>query len=475
MEQERKVDHVIEAIAKYVVDTPIESKEAYRVARHVLMDTIGVGLLALRFPECAKHLGPIVPGTVVPQGVRVPGTQFELDPVQGAFSIGTMIRWLDYNDTWLAAEWGHPSDNLGGILAVADYISQRRVAQGEASLTMQDVMTAMIKAHEIQGVLALENSLNRVGLDHVLFVKIATTAVTAGMLGATREEIENAVSNAFLDNSSLRAYRHAPNTGSRKSWAAGDATSRGVRLAMMAVLGEMGYSSALTAPVWGFQDALFRGQTVSLQRPFGSYVMENVLLKISFPAEFHAQTAVECALALHEQVKDRLDQVKEIIVTTHESAIRIIDKKGPLHNPADRDHCLQYMIAIGLIFGELTADHYEDAIAIDPRIDRLREKMTVVEDVSYSQDYLDPEKRSIANALQIIYHDGTKSDKIVVHYPIGHRRRREEGLPLVVTKAKANYATRFPRNKADKILAVFEDQERLATLKVTEFMQMHMI
>nr|NNM89482.1 bifunctional 2-methylcitrate dehydratase/aconitate hydratase [Bacilli bacterium] len=475
MEQERKVDHVIEAIAKYVVDTQIASKEAYRVARHVLMDTIGVGLLALRFPECAKHLGPIVPGTVVPQGVRVPGTQFELDPVQGAFSIGTMIRWLDYNDTWLAAEWGHPSDNLGGILAVADYISQRRVAQGEASLTMQDVMTAMIKAHEIQGVLALENSLNRVGLDHVLFVKIATTAVTAGMLGATREEIENAVSNAFLDNSSLRAYRHAPNTGSRKSWAAGDATSRGVRLAMMAVLGEMGYSSALTAPVWGFQDALFRGQTVSLQRPFGSYVMENVLLKISFPAEFHAQTAVECALALHEQVKDRLDQVKEIIVTTHESAIRIIDKKGPLHNPADRDHCLQYMIAIGLIFGELTADHYEDAIAIDPRIDRLREKMTVVEDVSYSQDYLDPEKRSIANALQIIYHDGTKSGKIVVHYPIGHRRRREEGLPLVVTKAKANYATRFPRNKADKILAVFEDQDRLATLKVTEFMQMHMI
>ena len=475
MEQERKVDHVIEAIAKYVVDTPIASKEAYRVARYVLMDTIGVGLLALRFPECAKHLGPIVPGTVVPYGVRVPGTQFELDPVQAAFSIGTMIRWLDYNDTWLAAEWGHPSDNLGGILAVADYISQRRVAQGEASLTMQDVMTAMIKAHEIQGVLALENSLNRVGLDHVLFVKIATTAVTAGMLGATREEIENAVSNAFLDNSSLRAYRHAPNTGSRKSWAAGDATSRGVRLAMMAVLGEMGYPSALTAPVWGFQDALFRGQTVSLQRPFGSYVMENVLLKISFPAEFHAQTAVECALTLHEQVKDRLDQIKEIIVTTHESAIRIIDKKGPLHNPADRDHCLQYMIAIGLLFGELTADHYEDAIAIDPRIDRLREKMTVVEDVSYSQDYLDPEKRSIANALQIIYHDGTKSDKIVVHYPIGHRRRREEGLPLVVTKAKANYATRFPRKKADKILAVFEDQERLEKLTVTEFMHMHMM
>lgn len=470
-----QTDQVITAIADYVLNTTIESEEAYQVARYVLMDTLGVGILALRFPECTKHLGPIVPGTIVPNGVRVPGTQFELDPVQGAFNIGAMIRWLDYNDTWLAAEWGHPSDNLGGILATADYISHRNLAEGKPPLTVKDVLTAMIKAHEIQGVLALVNSLNRVGLDHVLFVKVATTAVTTGLLGGGKEEIENAISNAWIDNTSLRTYRHAPNTGSRKSWAAGDATSRGVRLALMAMSGEMGYPSALTAPGWGFQDALFKGQEIKLARPFGSYVMENVLLKISFPAEFHAQTAVECALSLHNEIKGRLDDIKEIVLTTHESAIRIIDKKGPLFNPADRDHCLQYMVAIGLLFGELTAEHYEDEVARDPRIDRLRDKMTVVEDQQYSQDYLDPDKRSIANAVQVFFNDGSKTEKVVVEYPIGHRRRRGEGLPLVVEKAAANYATRFPKRRVHHILDVFSDQQQLEALPVNEFMKLFII
>lgn len=370
----RETDALLVEIADYVIDYPINRDEAYQTARYVLIDSIGTAVLALRYPECAKLLGPLVPGTVVPYGVRVPGTQYELDPVQGAFNIGTMIRWLDYNDTWLAKEWGHPSDNLGGILAVADYLSRKRLAEGKAPLTMRDVFTASIKAHEIQGVLALDNSFNRVGLDHVLLVKVATTAVATALLGGGKEEVINALSNAWIDNASLRTYRQAPNTGSRKSWAAGDATSRGVWLALMAMRGEMGYSSALTAPTWGFQDVLYRGQPVRLSRPLGSYVMENVLFKISFPAEFHAQTAVECAFQLHEQVKDRLDEIEEVIITTHEAAIRIIDKRGPLYNPADRDHCLQYMVAIGLIFGELTSDHYEDEVASDPRIDALREK-----------------------------------------------------------------------------------------------------
>lgn len=367
-------DQLLEEIADYTVNAKISSEEAIETARYVLMDTLGCGILALKYPECAKHLGPIAPGTVVPNGTRVPGTQFELDPVHGAFNIGCMIRWLDYNDTWLAAEWGHPSDNLGAILACADYVSRQRLAAGKEPLTIHDVLTAIVKAHEIQGVLALENSLNRNGLDHVLFVKVASTAVACSLLGGTKQDVVNAVSQAWVDNSSLRTYRHAPNTGSRKSWAAGDATSRGVRLAMMTLKGEMGYKTALSAPMWGFQDVLFGGKELTLARPLDSYVIENVLFKISYPAEFHAQTAAEAAIRLHPEVKNRLDDIDQIVITTHESAIRIIDKTGELHNPADRDHCLQYITAIGLIYGDITADHYEDETAQNPEIDRLREK-----------------------------------------------------------------------------------------------------
>ncbi len=470
-----ETDYVLSEIAQYVLDEPILSNEAYDVARYVLMDTIGVGILALRFPECTKHLGPLVPGTMVRNGARVPGTQFELDPVHGAFNIGCIIRWLDYNDTWLAAEWGHPSDNLGGILASTDYLSRRNVSEGKKPLTMKDVLTAMIKAHEIQGVLALENSLNRIGLDHVLFVKIATAAVTTALFGGGRDEIVSALSNAWIDNASLRTYRHAPSTGSRKSWAAGDATSRGVRLAMMAVNGEMGYPNALTAPKWGFQDVLLKGKPITLSRRLGSYVMENVLLKISFPAEFHAQTAVECALLLHNDVIERLDEIEKIVITTHESAVRIIDKTGPLYNPADRDHCIQYMTAIGLLYGELTAEHYEDSVAVDPRVDALRKKMIVVEDASYSIDYLDPEKRSIANAIQVFYTDGTKTEKVVCEYPIGHQRRRKEGIPLAINKFEANLTTRFPKRKVRAIMELCLDFDRLQAIPVNEFMQLFTI
>nr|WP_276311533.1 bifunctional 2-methylcitrate dehydratase/aconitate hydratase [Paenibacillus montanisoli] len=470
-----KLDEVIADIADYVVNGTIESKLAYETAQYCLIDTIGSGILALRYPECVKHLGPIVPGTVVPGGVRVPGTQFELDPVHGAFNIGCMIRWLDYNDTWLAAEWGHPSDNLGAILATADYVSRQRLAEGKEPMLMKEVLQYMIKAHEIQGVLALENSLNRVGLDHVLFVKIASTAVAAGLLGGDRAEISDAVSNAWIDNSSLRTYRHAPNTGSRKSWAAGDATSRAVRLALMTMRGEMGYSSALSAPGWGFEDVLFKGQKIKLARPLRSYVMENVLFKISFPAEFHAQTAVECAIELHEQAISRLDEIEEIVITTQEAAVRIIDKTGPLYNPADRDHCLQYMVAIGLLFGHLTADHYEDHTAQDARIDKLREKMTVREDKRFSRDYLDPDKRSIANAIQIRFKDGSTTNEAVCEYPIGHRNRREEGIPKLIEKFITNMETRFPRKKANQIAEQCLDLTRLENTSVTDFMKMLVI
>ena len=468
-------DKLLIDIADYVADGVITSDTAYDTARYCLIDSIGCGLLALRYPECTKLLGPIVPGANVPHGARVPGTQLELDPVQAAFNIGCLIRWLDYNDTWLAAEWGHPSDNLGSILATADYLSRLRLAEGRPPLTMRQVLTAMIKAYEIQGILALENSLNRVGLDHVLFVKVASTAVVTEMLGGSKGEIVNALSNAWIDGGSLRAYRHAPNAGSRKSWAAGDATSRAVWLALMTIKGEMGYPSALTAKTWGFGDALLRGKPLVVNRPYGSYVIENILFKISFPAEFHAQTAVECAFKLHSQAKDRLDEIEKITITTHESAIRIIDKKGPLSNPADRDHCLQYMVAVGLIFGTLTADHYEDEVASDPRIDTLRQKMVVVENPQYSKDYLDPNVRSIANALQIHFKDGSATEKVVVEYPIGHRRRRAEGIPLLEEKFKANLATRFPAKQAIAIMELCLDRRRLEVTPVNEFMGMFII
>ncbi|MDE0422228.1 MAG: bifunctional 2-methylcitrate dehydratase/aconitate hydratase [Gammaproteobacteria bacterium] len=463
-------DPELVAIADYVADFEITSDEAYDTARHCLMDTLGCGFLALRFPECAKHLGPLVPGTVVPGGARVPGTQFELDPVKAAWDIGCTIRWLDFNDTWLAAEWGHPSDNLGGILAVADWVSRQAVARGQPPLVMRDVLTAMIKAHEIQGCLALENSFNRVGLDHVLLVRVASTAVVTELLGGTKEQVVDALSHAFVDGSALRTYRHAPNAGPRKSWAAGDATSRAVRLALLVLKGEIGYPSALSAPTWGFYDVAFGGRKFGFQRPYGSYVMENVLFKISFPAEFHAQTAVEAAVKLHPHVAPRLDGIERIVLTTHESAIRIISKTGELNNPADRDHCLQYMTAVGLLKGDLTADDYEDAAADDPRIDRLRELMVVEEDERYSREYHEADKRSIANAIQVFFEDGSNTENIAVEYPIGHRRRRAEGIPLLMSKFEANLSSRFPSARARAILDLCQDGERLASTPVDEFM-----
>ena len=465
-------DKVLVDIADYVVKYKVTSKEAYETARHCLIDTLGCGLEALSYPACTKLLGPIVPGTVVPNGAKVPGTQFQLDPVQAAFNIGATIRWLDFNDTWLAAEWGHPSDNLGGILATADWLSRNAVAAGRSPLPMQAVLTAMIKAHEIQGIIALENSFNRVGLDHVVLVKVASTAVVAQLLGLTRDEIIDAVSLAWVDGQSLRTYRHAPNTGSRKSWAAGDATARAVRLALMVAKGEMGYPSVLTAKTWGFYDVLFKGKPFAFQRPYGSYVMENVLFKISFPAEFHAQTAVECAMALHPKVRDRLDAIRRITIRTHESAIRIIDKKGPLANPADRDHCIQYMVAVPLIFGRLTAADYEDGVAADPRIDALRAKTVCVEDRGFSKDYLDPDKRSIANGITIEFNDGSRTREVVVEYPIGHRRRREEGIPLLIVKFKTNLARRFPAKQQHAILDVALDAKKLEAMPVHEFVDM---
>ena len=478
-------DQEIQAIVDYVLDYRIDSEEAWDTARHCLMDTLGCGLLALRFPECTKHLGPLVEGTLVPHAARVPGTPHRLDPVKAAWDIGCIVRWLDYNDTWLAAEWGHPSDNLGAILAVADHLSQKRVAQGRAPLAMKDVLDAMIRAHEIQGVLALENSFNRVGLDHVVLVKVASTAVAAKMMGANREQLLSAISHAWVDGQSLRTYRHAPNAGSRKSWAAGDATSRGVRLADIALRGEMGIPGALTAKQWGFYDVLFsktnKDQQIKpeaerrfrFQREYGSYVMENILFKLSFPAEFHAQTACEAAVTLHPQVKDRLDEIDRIELTTHDSAIRIISKEGKLANPADRDHCLQYMVAVPLIFGELTAEHYEDDFHVShPRIDTLRDKMIVREDKQYSSDYHDPDKRSIANAIQIVFKDGSRTDKVAVEYPIGHRRRREEGIPVLESKFRRNLLTSFPLARSEKILERCQDRDGLEAMPVNDFMDM---
>jgi 2-methylcitrate dehydratase len=468
-----KPDKVLALIADFAKDYEIKSEEAYATARYCLMDTLGCGFEALEYPACTKLLGPLVKGTMVPNGARVPGTQFQLDPVQAAFNIGAMIRWLDFNDTWLAAEWGHPSDNLGGILAVADFLSRNN-----KKLVVRDVLTAMIKAHEIQGVLALENSFNRVGLDHVVLVKVASTAVISHLLGLSKEETINAVSQAWVDGQSLRTYRHAPNTGSRKSWAAGDATSRAVRLALITQTGEMGYPSVLTAKGWGFYDVLFKGKPFRFQRRFGSYVMENVLFKISFPAEFHSQTAVECAMQLHgilNRLGRKVEDIKKIRIRTHEAAIRIIDKKGPLNNPADRDHCIQYMVAVPLLFGRLTAGDYEDGIAKDPRIDALRAKMHCIEDKKFTRDYHAPEKRSIANALTVEFKDGGKLDEVVCEYPIGHKRRRKEGMPVLVEKFKTNLARRFPAKQSKLILDLFLNEKRLQNTPVDEFVDLMVI
>ncbi len=481
-------DDVIEQIADYASSPLVATDEAFATARLCLLDSVGCGLLALNFPECTKLLGPVVPGAVLAGGARVPGTNFELDPVQAAFNFGAMVRWLDYNDTWLAAEWGHPSDNLGAILMTADWLSRsvtRSVSEGERStrlemdclgersssltLRVSDVLVAMIQAYEIQGVLALANGFNRVGLDHVLLVRIASTAVTTRMLGGSREQIFNAVSQAWVDGGALRTYRHAPNTGSRKSWAAGDATRRAVQLALWTMTGEMGYATALTAPTWGFQDSLFRGKPITLARPLGCYVMENILFKVSFPAEFHGQTAVEAALRLHPQVRDRWDQIERIRIETQESAVRIIAKSGPLKNPADRDHCLQYMVAVALRHGSLTAEHYEAEAAADPLIDRMRERTEVVEEPRYSREYLDPEKRSIANAIQVCFADGTKTERVEVEYPLGHRRRRAESRPALFDKFVSNAATRLSAESVKKLATLFQDADRCDGLTVPDF------
>lgn len=467
-------DPLLRALADYVTGDPIDSDEAYSTARYCLMDTLACGMLALEYPACTKLLGPVVPGADMPGGARVPGTPFQLDPVQAAFNIGAMVRWLDFNDTWLAAEWGHPSDNLGAILALADYQARQAVAEGREPPTMRDVLTAMIRAHEIQGVIALENSFNRVGLDHVLLVRLASACVSTGLLGGSHEDVMTVASHALIDGGALRAYRHAPQAGPRKSWAAGDASARGLRLAFITRTGEIGYPAALSAPTWGFQDVLFGGNEVKLAQPLGSYVMENILFKISFPAEFHAQTAAEAAMTLHEQVAGRIDQIEKVVIETQEAGVRIIDKTGKLNNPADRDHCIQYMVAIPLIFGRLTAADYEDDVAADPRIDALRERMEVVENKTFSEEYLDPNKRAIGNSVQVFFKDGTQTDRIAVDYPIGHRRRRDEGIPELVKKFEKALATRFAPRQAQRIEAACGDQNRLEAMPVNEFMDLWM-
>ena len=465
-----EVDQVLADIADYVIDYKIDSDVAYETAHYCLMDTLACGFQALDYPACTKLLGPVVPGATLPGGARVPGTSFELDPVMAAFNIGALIRWLDFNDTWLAAEWGHPSDNLGGILATADYLSRKNRAEGKPPLLMQDVLTAMIKAHEIQGVLALENSFNRVGLDHVLLVRVASTAVVTHMLGGNREQVINAVSNAWIDGGALRTYRHAPNTGSRKSWAAGDATSRAVRLALIAMKGEMGYSSALSAKTWGYYDVLFKGKPFAFTQGYGSYVMENVLFKISYPAEFHAQTAVEAGMTLHEVVKDRLDDIEKVLIETQEPGVRIIDKTGPLDNPADRDHCIQYMTAIPMIFGRLTAADYEDDVASDPRVDTLRDKMQVRENEQFTTGYYDPARRYIGNAVQVFFKDGSSSDRVEVEFPIGHRQRRAEGIPVLINKFESSIGQKVKPAQWDELKSLCSKRDELGVTAVDDFM-----
>ena len=470
----RAFDHVLVDIAKYAVGHHEFSTEALDTARWCLLDSLGCGLLALEYPACTKLLGPVVPGATLAQGARVPGTSWQLEPVKAAFNIGCMIRWLDFNDTWLAAEWGHPSDNFGAILALTDYLDRNpnNPWQSGREWTVKDVLDAAIKAYEIQGVLALENGFNRVGLDHVLLVRIASTAVACSLLGGSEDQIAAAVSLAWLDGGALRTYRHAPNTGSRKSWAAGDATQRAVQLAFWAMSGEMGYATALTAPRWGFQDVVLSGKPVVVSRPFQCFVMENILFKVSYPAEFHAQTAAEAAITLHPLVKDRISLIQEIRIHTQESAVRIIDKKGPLVNPADRDHCLQYIAAVAMLHGDLTSDHYQDAAASDPRIDELRSKMVVTEDPRYTRDYLDPDLRSISNRIQVFFKDGTSTDAVEVEFPLGHRRRRSESIGPLETKFRYNAGTRFEVSRVDSLLKTFESTQSLSTMRVSKVMDL---
>ena len=467
--QRPEPDELIQQIADYVCDTEIDSDLALETAHYCLKDSLACAMLALRFPECVKLLGPVVPGADLPGGARVPGTHFELDPMQGAFNIGVLVRYLDFNDTWLAAEWGHPSDNLGGILAVADYIARSDVAEGLHPLSVREILVAMVKAHEIQGVLALKNSFNRVGLDHVLLVRVASTAVVTHMLGGSRADVINAVSQAWIDGGALRTYRHAPNTGPRKSWAAGDSCRRAVQLALLTLKGEIGYPSAVTAKGWGFQDVLFKGETIELERKLGSYVMENVLFKIAFPAEFHAQTAVECAMKLHPEVKDRIDEIEKIEIETQEAGSRIIDKTGPLNNYADRDHCIQYMVAVPLIFGELTAQSYSDDVASDARIDALRVKMEVKENPRFTEEYFDADKRAIGNSVQVFFEDGSKSEKVSIDYPVGHRRRREEGIPLLEDKFERAVKGQFGARQAGEIIETMDDKHVLEDMDVQDF------
>ncbi len=468
-------DQAMVDIANYVVDYYVGSPEAYTTARYMLLDSLGCSMLAMKHPECVKHLGPLVPGATLAGGARVPGTSFELDPVQAAYNIGVQVRWLDFNDTWLAAEWGHPSDNLGAILAVADYMSRKAEREGGKPVLVRDVLAAAIKAHEIQGSYALKNSFNRVGLDHVILVRLASTAVTTHMLGGGKEEIINAVSHSWIDGGALRTYRHAPNAGPRKSWAAGDACRRAVTHALNAVKGCVGYPSALTAKTWGFYDVLFKGKPFEFERPFGSYVMENVLFKISFPAEFHAQTAVECAMQLHSQVAGRIDQIERIELETQEAGVRIIDKTGPLANYADRDHCLQYMVAVPLIFGRLTADDYTDAVAADPRIDAVRAKMTVKENPQFTADYFDPEKRYIGNSVQVFFKDGTSTEKVSIDYPIGHRNRRGEGIPVLLEKFEAALGGHLPARRVQQVLALTQDTSRFESTPVHRFLDLFVV
>lgn len=471
-------DQVLVDIADYVINYQINSPAALETAYYCFLDTLGCGMESLQYPSCKKLLGPVIPGSIIPHGVRVPGTQFQLDPVQAAFNIGIIIRWLDFNDTWLAAEWGHPSDNLGGILAVADWLSRKAVAVGKTPLTIKHVLDSMIKAHEIQGCLALENPFNRVGLDHVLLVKVASVAVISVMLGLSRDEILNALSLAWLDGQALRTYRHAPNTGTRKSWAAGDATSRAVRLALIAQTGEMGYPSVLTAKTWGFYDVLFNGEKFKFQRSYGSYVMENVLFKISFPAEFHAQTAIEAALILHKSMlnagKTHQD-ISKISIRTHEACMKIINKQGPLYNPADRDHCIQYMVAIPLIYGRLIASDYQDNIAVNPEIDILRKKITCIEEPAFTTAYHHPQQRAITNGVTIEFTDGTKFEEIVIEYPVGHAHRRQEGIPLLIDKFKTNLARQFPVRQQRRIINISLDKQKLLSMPVNEYLDLYVI